>query len=414
MTSLAAPNSFTAYSTPATRAWSLELEGAFEVLARARVLERQGRDIAHLAIGEPAFATPPHIVDEAVRALRDGDTRYAPPAGIPALREAIAESLQDRGIATTPAQVVITPGAKSALCCTILCSVSPGDEVLVPDPGFPAYRSLVRFAGGIAVEYALDADAGFAPDVDDIAARITPRTRALILNAPHNPTGGSVTREMLARIAELAARHDLLVISDEVYGRLVYGDGLTRAPSIGALPEADARTILIDGFSKAYAMTGWRLGFAVLPPALAERATAFAVNAYSCVAPFVQRAGVAALTGPQECVESLVAALRERRAQLLNELTGCRGMVCRPPAGAFYVYADITTVLTEHDVTTEALATRLLEDAGVATLPGTAFGDRGVGYLRLSFAGTDRDVVEGARRIRAFVDALDHTSENLS
>ena len=414
MTILAAPNSFTSPSTPAARAWSLELEGAFEVLARARALEREGRDIAHLAIGEPAFATPPHIVDAAVRALRDGDTRYAPPAGIATLREAIAASLGDRGIVTTPAQVVVTPGAKSALCCAILCCVSPGDEVLVPDPGFPAYRSLVRFADGITVGYGLDARAGFAPDVDDIAARITSRTRALILNAPHNPTGGSVTPAILTRIAELAARHDLLVISDEVYGRLVYDEGLTNAPSIAALAEADTQTIIIDGFSKTYAMTGWRLGFAVLPPVLAERAIAFAVNAYSCVPPFVQRAGVTALTGPQECVEALVTALRERRAQLLNELIGVRGMLCQPPAGAFYVYADVSRLLREHEMTTEALAARLLEDAGVATLPGTAFGDRGVGYLRLSFAGTDRDVVEGARRIRAFVDGLDTQSEALS
>ena len=399
---------------PAARAWSLELEGAFEVLARARALEREGRDIAHLAIGEPAFATAPHIVDSAVRALREGDTRYAPPAGLPTLREAIAVSLEDRGIVATPAQVVITPGAKSALCCTILCCVSPGDEVLVPDPGFPAYRSLVRFADGIAVGYALDADAGFAPDVDDIAARITSRTRALVLNAPHNPTGGSVTPELLTRIAELAARHDLLVISDEVYGRLVYDEGLTSAPSIAAVPELDARTVVIDGFSKTYAMTGWRLGFAVLPTALAERAIAFAVNAFSCVPPFVQRAGVTALTGPQECVAALVAALRVRRAQLLKELMGVRGMVCRPPAGAFYVYTDVTQLLRDHRLTTEALAARLLEEAGVATLPGTAFGDRGVGYLRLSFAGTDRDVIEGARRIRAFVDALDTTPERLS
>jgi aspartate aminotransferase len=414
MTILASPNSFTAPSTPAARTWALELEGAFEVLGRARALEREGRDIAHLAIGEPAFATPPHIVDAAVRALRDGDTRYAPPAGLPILREAVATSLQARGIATTPAHVVITPGAKAALCCTILCSVSPGDEVLIPDPGFPAYRSLVRFADGIPVGYALDPGVGFAPDVEHIASQITPRTRALILNAPHNPTGGSVTDDIATRIAELAVRHDLLVISDEVYGRLVYDDGLTSAPSIAAIPDLEGRTVLVDGFSKTYAMTGWRLGFAVFPPALAERAIAFAVNAYSCVPPFVQHAGVTALAGPQECVESFVATLRDRRSQLLNGLTGIRGVVCRPPAGAFYVYADVRRLLSARDMTTEVFAARLLEEGGVATLPGTAFGDRGVGYLRLSFAGTDRDVVEGARRIRGFVDALDTNSEALS
>ena len=414
MTTLAPDNISTASATPAARAWSLELEGAFEVLARARALERSGRDIAHLAIGEPGFATPTHIVEAGVRALRDGDTRYAPPAGIPALRETIAASLQDRGVLAASEQVVVTPGAKAALCCTILCAISPGDEVLVPDPGFPAYRSLVRFAGGTAVSYGLGADADFAPDPDEVAARITPRTRAQILNAPHNPTGSSVTPDILGRIAELAARHDLLVISDEIYGRLVYEAGLTRAPSIAALPEMAARTVIIDGLSKTYAMTGWRLGFAVVPPVLAERVIALAVNAYSCVAPFVQRAGLAALTGPQECVREMVATLRRRRALLLDAMTGISGILCRPPAGAFYLYADVGTLLTRFYLTTDRLAARLLDEAGVATIPGTAFGERGDGYLRLSFAGAERDLAEGGRRVRTFVEALDANSEKLS
>jgi aspartate/methionine/tyrosine aminotransferase len=414
MTTLALDNISTASATPAARAWSLELEGAFEVLARARALERRGRDIAHLAIGEPDFATPAHIVEAGARALRDGDTRYAPPAGIPALREAIAASLRDREVLAEPEQVVVTPGAKAALCCTILCAISPGDEVLVPDPGFPAYRSLVRFAGGCPVSYGLNRGADFAPDVDEIAARITPRTRALILNAPHNPTGSSVTPDLLIRIAQLAARHDLLVISDEIYGRLVYDARLTRAPSIAALPEMTARTVIIDGLSKTYAMTGWRLGFAVLPPALAERVIAMVVNAYSCVPPFVQRAGLAAITGPQECVREMVATLRRRRALLLDDMIDIPGIRCRPPAGAFYLYADVGTLLTRTGLTTDGLAARLLDDAGVATLPGTAFGQRGDGYLRLSFAAGERDLVEGARRIRACVEALDANWEKLS
>jgi aspartate/methionine/tyrosine aminotransferase len=322
--------------------------------------------------------------------------------------------LQDRGVLAGPEQVVVTPGAKAALCCTILCAISPGDEVLVPDPGFPAYRSLVRFAGGVAVSYGLDPNAHFSADVDEIAERITPRTRALILNAPHNPTGGSVTPGILDRVAQLAARHDLLVISDEIYGRLVYDVDSSSAPSIAALPEMAARTVIIDGLSKTYAMTGWRLGFAMLPPPLAERVTALAVNAYSCVAPFVQRAGIAALVGPQECVQAMVATLRRRRALLLDEMTGIPGILCRPPAGAFYLYADVGPLLTGAGLTTDVLAARLLDEAGVATIPGTAFGDRGEGYLRLSFAGAERDLAQGGRRIRAFVEALDATSENRS
>ena len=340
------------------------------------------------------------------RAPRARYTLFAPPAGIPLLRSAIAGALRDRGVVVTPEQVVVTPGAKAALCCVILCAFEPGDEVLVPDPGFPAYRSLVRFAGGIAVAYGLDAAADFAPDPEELARRITPRTRGLILNAPHNPTGGSIAPELLCRIAEIAAQHDLLVLSDEVYGRLVYDPGLPVAPSIAAIPEVARQTVLIDSFSKTYAMTGWRLGFAVLPPALAERVTALAVNAYSCVPPFVQCAGVAALTGPQDCVGDLVTTLRRRRGLLLGALGDVAGVICPAPAGAFYLYADVRGVLARTNLTTEALAARLLEEDGVATIPGTAFGDRGAGYLRLSFAGADHELARGAHRIRAFAGRI--------
>jgi aspartate aminotransferase len=398
---------------PAARTWTLELEGAFEVLARARVLEEAGRSIAHLAIGEPGVDTPAHIVEAGVRALRERDTRYAPPAGIAALREAIAASLRDRGAMATAEQVVVTPGGKAALCCALLSTIEPGDEVLVPDPGFPAYRSLVRFAGGAAVGYGLDATAGFVPDVDELDACVTPRTRALVLNSPHNPTGGTMTPDAVCRIAEIAARHDLLVISDEVYSRLVYEDGVARAPSIAAIPDVAARTVLIDSFSKTYAMTGWRLGFALLPPTLAERFTALAVNAFSCVPPFVQRAGVAALTGPQECVGELVTTLRRRRALLLAELSDIPGVLCRAPAGAFYLYVDVRGLLARTNLTTEALAAQLLE-AGVATVPGTAFGDRGAGYLRLSFAAADHELERGAHRIRAFAGRIGAIQEDRS
>jgi aspartate aminotransferase len=414
MTALGFDNSLIRSATLAPGVWSLEFEGAFSVLARAHALERGGREVAHLAIGEPDFATPPHIVEAAVRALRDGDTRYVPPAGIPALREAIATFLEDRGVGASFEQIVVTPGTKAAICCTILCTVSPDDEVLVPDPGFSAYRSLVRFAGGVPVTYGLDEGAGFVPDVDEIADRITPRTRALILNAPHNPTGGSVTPEILQRIGELAAQHDLLVISDEIYGRLVYDDGVTFAPSIGAVPGCEGRTVIVDGFSKSYAMTGWRLGFAMVPPELAERVTAFAVNAYTCVAPFVQRAGIAALIGPQDCVRAMVETLRRRRALLLDGLHGIPGFGTHAPSGAFYLYADVSELLERTGLTTDAFAARLLDDAGVATIPGTTFGERGAGYLRLSFAGAEADLERGARWIRAFVDSLATAGEEVS
>ena len=414
MTALGFDNTLIPSATLAPGVWSLEFEGAFSVLARAHALERAGREVAHLAIGEPDFATPPHIVEAAVRALRNGDTRYVPPAGVPALREAIATFLQDRGVAASFEQVVVTPGTKAAICCTILCTVSPGDEVLVPDPGFSAYRSLVRFAGGVPVGYGLDQEAGFTPDVDEIADRITPRTRTLILNAPHNPTGGSVTAEILERIGELAVRHDLLVISDEIYGRLVYDDGVTLAPSIGAVPGCEGRTVIVDGFSKSYAMTGWRLGFAAVPPALAERLTAFAVNAYTCVAPFVQRAGIAALTGPQDCVRAMVETLTRRRTLLLDGVRGIPGFGSRAPSGAFYLYADVSELLERTGLTTDAFAARLLDDAGVATIAGTTFGDRGAGYLRLSFAGPEADLERGARWIREFVDALERAGKEVS
>lgn len=414
MTALGFDNTLVQSATLAPGVWSLEFEGAFSVLARAHALERAGRAVAHLAIGEPDFPTPPHIIEEAMRALRDGDTRYVPPAGIPALRQAIATFLEARGVRASVDQIVVTPGAKAAICCTILCTVSPGDEVLVPDPGFSAYRSLVRFAGGVPVGYGLNREAAFSPDVDEIADRITPRTRALVLNAPHNPTGGSVTPEILERIGELAARHDLLVISDEIYGQLVYDEGVTFAPSIGAVPGCEGRTVIIDGFSKSYAMTGWRLGFAAVPLALAERVTAFAVNSFTCVAPFVQRAGIAALTGSQECVRAIVETLTRRRTLLLDGLRGIPGFGSRAPSGAFYLYADVSELLERTGLTTDAFAARLLDDGDVATIAGTTFGDRGAGYLRLSFAGPEADLERGARGIRAFVNALETAEKEVS
>jgi len=376
-------------------------EGAFDVLARATELEALGRDVVHLEIGEPDFATPPHVVEAGVRALRDRETRYSPPAGIPALREAIAVTAAERGIRADPADVLVTPGAKPAVFYAILSLVEPGDEVLIPDPGFPIYPSAVRFAGGIPVPYAPDALG--RGDVGTLVATVTPRTRVLILNAPGNPTGASLDTATIEAIATLAERHDLAIVSDEIYARLTY-DGHP-APSPAAHPLLRPRTIVVDGFSKAYAMTGWRLGFAILPPPLAERVVTLAVNGHSCTPVFVQRAGIAALTGPQRCVADTVAELTRRREIVTAGLDAIPGVRCAPPAGAFYAFPDFTSVLAPANLSIATFASQLLEGCGVATLPGTTFGAAGDGHLRLSFAAA-AGLRTALDRIRAAVAAL--------
>lgn len=367
-------------------------EGAFEVLQAARRLEAAGRDVVHLEIGEPRVPTAPHIVETAVRALRDGHTTYAPPAGLPALREAIADDAGQRGLAALPENVVVTSGAKPMLLYAALALLEPGDEALVPDPGFPIYPSVVRLAGARPVPYPLDPVRGWGVDPDAIAERVTSRTRVLVLNAPHNPTGGVAGAEDLARIAALAARRDLAIVSDEVYGRLCY-DGPHR--SIASLPGMARRTIVVDGFSKAYAMTGWRLGFGIMPAVLAERVTALVVNSTSCAPPFVQLAGVAALTGPQDALRDLITHLRTNRDVVVAGLNALSGIQCPPPAGAFYVFPNVNAVLQRGTFTTEQFASRLLEHHGVALLPGTAFGPGGAEHLRISYA-TTRVALENA------------------
>jgi len=387
---------------PASRVMALSGEGAFEVLVAARRLEAAGRHVVHLEIGEPGGATPPHVVEAAVRALHDGQTRYVNPAGLPALRDAIATSLAWRGVERASAEnVVVVPGVKPMLFYGLLAVLEPGHEVLVPDPGFPTYPSVVRFAGAVPVPYALDAAGGLT--ADQLAPLIGPRTRALVLNLPGNPTGGVATPEALTAIAELALRHDLTVISDEVYGRLRY-DG--RVDSIAALPGMLERTIIVDGFSKSYAMTGWRLGFGVLPPALVERVATLIVNGNSCTAPFVQLAGLAALTGSQDAVIAAVARLEHGRDWLVDGLNGLPGIRCSPPIGAFYAFPDVRQVEERAGLSTRQLSARLLEEYGVAVLPGTDFGPRGAGHLRLSFAGEPADLDLGLERIRKCVSDL--------
>lgn len=384
----------------ARRVARLDTEGAFEVQARANALERAGRDVIHLEIGEPGFSAPPHVVEAAVRAIRDGETRYTPPPGIAPLREAIADDLRGRGVALDPGAVVVTPGAKPALTYTLLALVDEGDEVLVPDPGFPIYPSAVRFAGGTPVRYPADAD----PEA--LAACIGPRTRVLILNSPLNPTGLVLGAERLAAIAELALRHDLWVVSDEIYGRIAYGEAVR---SIAALPEMRDRTVVVDGFSKAYAMTGWRLGYAALPAPVAGRVERIVVNTHSCTNAPAQHAGVAALRGPQDAVQAMVAELARRRKLALAGLAEVPGLGCRPPEGAFYLFPDVTPLARQVPGGAARIADRLLEEAGVAVLPGTAFGPGGASHLRLCFAVAPERLALALRRLvdwtRKVVDA---------
>ena len=392
------------HPAPASRLAVISGEGALDVLSRSAMLEAEGRDIAQLAIGEPHFAVAPHIVEAATAALREGDARYGPPAGIAALRGAIAATLGGRGIDAITDDVVVTPGAKPMVLYAFLATVEPGDEVLLPDPGFPIYPSLTRFAGATPVGYRLDPANAYTPDVDDIAARITPRTRVLVLNAPHNPTGGSVDTRTLEKIGELALRHDLFVITDEIYGRVVYDT--TSTPSIAALPGLRDRTIVVDGFSKTYAMTGYRLGFGLVPHWLVPRLHTLIVNGHTCTPPFVQRAGIAALTGPQDAVTAMVAELRRRRDEVVRALGAIPGVRSPKPAGAFYAFPDVSDIIAATGLTAPQLAGRLLEEHGVALLPGNGFGLAGASSFRISFAGTADAVRNGLARIATGLAAI--------
>ena len=375
-----------------------------DVFARARELERRGRDVIHLELGAPDVDAPPFATQAAVRALEDGDARYVAPEGIPELREAIAADARSRGVDATAGQVIVTPSAKTAVFYALLASVNDGDEVLVPDPGFPIYPSVTRFAGGRPVGYAVDANN--APDVDDIESRLTSRTRVLALNSPNNPTGGALTLPALERLATLAERHDLVIVTDDIYSRLVF-DG-DRAPCIAAIPEARERTILIDGFSKTYAMTGYRLGYMVAPARWIPALTMMAVKGHTCVAPFIQRAGVAALCGPQDAVRRQVDAYRTRRDRIVGGLRAMDGVSCALPGGAFYVFPDFSALLRSRGLKSADLASRLLEEQGVATVDGAAFGPGGEGRLRLSFASAQADLDAALERIAAGLAALAH------
>ena len=382
---------------PATRVATLSGEGAFDVMVAASRLQDAGHHVIHLEVGEPGGTTPRHVVEAGVRALQDGHTRYVDPAGMPALRDAIATSLAWRGVRGTAAEnVVVVPGAKPMIFYALLAVLEPGEEVLVPDPGFPIYPSVVRFAGAVPVSYR-------GLDVTRLATLITPRTRVLVVNLPENPTGVVATSDDLTAIAELALAHDLTVVSDEVYGRIRYDGG---ANSIAALPGMLERTVIVDSFSKTYSMTGWRLGFGVMPAALVERVTKLVVNGTTCTPPFVQLAGLAALTGSQDCVAAAVACYERRRDWLVDALNGLPGVHCGRPGGAFYAFPDVRKIEDRTGLSTEQLAARLLETHGVAVLPGSAFGPGGAGHLRLSFATADDDLQVALGRIRECVSDL--------
>ena len=379
----------------------LGTESAFSVLARARELERDGRDVIHLEIGEPDFDTAAHISEAAFAAIRAGETHYCASAGIPELREAAARELSNtRGVEVDPARVLVGNGAKPLLFFTILAVCEPGDEVVYPDPGFPIYESAIRWAGATPVPLALHEADDFGFDLDELAARLSPRTKLVILNSPHNPTGGVIGASALDAAAELIARTSAWVLSDEVYSRLLYDDAFA---SIASAPGMLERTVVLDGLSKTYAMTGWRCGYAAVPQALVEPLTRFFVNATSCVPPFVQRAGVAALQGPQDAVAAMLAEFRVRRDLIVDGLNSLPGVSCRIPRGAFYVFPNVTGV----PLATDALADRLLEQAGVALLSGSAFGAAGAGHLRISYAASRADLGAAVERIGAFLGALE-------
>lgn len=377
----------------------LGMESAFDVLAQAKALEAQGKNVIHLEIGEPDFDTPAPIVRAAQEALGQGYTHYNPSQGIPELREYLAAEVSStRGMDVSPANVVITPGAKPVMFYAISALAEEGDEVIYPDPGFPIYKSMIDFVGAKAVPLVLREENDFGIDVDELRSKITPKTTLLILNSPHNPTGGIIRGEQMEQIAALAVEHDLWVLTDEVYWRILYeGEHV----SIASFPGMAERTIILDGHSKTYAMTGWRLGFAVLPDVLVQHFVKLANNSVSCTATFTQRAALAAGQCDAE-IEAMVEEFAARRTMVVEGLNAIEGISCRRPAGAFYAFPNVTRV----PMSSDQFARCLLHEHGVATLSGTAFGEAGRGYLRISYAASRENLKEALRRIEGAVKVL--------
>jgi len=379
----------------------LHTESAFQILAKAQALEAQGRHIIHMEIGQPDFKTPQNIIDAAYRAMNDGYTGYTPTPGLFCARKAIAEyAARQKNITTSADEVVIVPGGKPVMFYTMLMLVNPGDEVVYPNPSFPIYESCINFAGGVPVPLRLSAENDFRLDIAEFKRLITPKTKLVIINSPSNPTGGVFTPADVIAIADiLRDRPDIFILSDEIYDRLIF-EG--EAFSIASLPGFKDRTIILDGFSKTYAMTGWRLGYAILHPELAAHMSMLMVNSNSCAAAFSQMAAIEALTGPQDAVDTMRAAFMERRDVLVEALGAIDGIRCCLPKGAFYAFPDISSF----GIPSEEFASRLLDEAGVAAAHGTAFGAFGEGYLRLSYATSIENIKIAVERIGRFCGGL--------
>jgi aspartate/methionine/tyrosine aminotransferase len=385
----------------ADRMGRLGTESAFEVLARARALEAEGRKIIHLEIGEPDFDTPAHVKEAAASALEAGQTHYVPAPGIPALREAIVDFLEGWGrLSTSPDRVVVTPGAKPIMWYSMIALCQKGDEVIYPDPGFPMYESIASFVGATPVPIPLREENGFRMDPEELASLVTDRTKLLILSSPHNPCGSALSKGDCEAVARIAQERDLIVLTDEVYWAIRYGGGHVSVLDMDGMAE---RTILLDGWSKTFAMTGWRLGFGVFPEPLVEPITRLVINSVSCTSAFSQYAAIAALTGPWEPTEQMVAEFRSRRDAIVEGLNALPGVSCLEPEGAFYVFPNVTGL----GVPSKRVEEHVLQQAGVAALSGTAFGRYGEGYLRFSYANS-------VENIRGALEAIEATLPELT
>jgi len=378
----------------------LGTESAFNVLAKAKALEAQGKNIIHLEIGQPDFKTPYHICEAAFKAMQQGYTGYGPAAGLLEFRQAIANYISEtRQIEVDPDEISVTPGAKPIIFFSILACVDEGDEVIYPDPGFPIYESVINFIGAKPVPLPLLEEVDFRFRIEDLERIISDKTKLMIINSPQNPTGGVLTRGDLEAIAELAIKHDVIVVSDEVYCKILY-EG--KHDSLINIPGMKERTILIDGHSKTYAMTGWRLGYGVMPKTLSEAVNQLMINSNSCTCSFTQVAGIAALTGPQDSVAEMVAEFKRRRDTIVDGLNAIKGISCKRPLGSFYVFPNVTKINMHCD----DLSDYLMQEAGVAVLPGTAFGRYGEGYLRLSYANSLENIKEALVRIQTAVEKI--------
>lgn len=388
-------------NTLSDRVSYLEAEGAYAVLARAQELESQGREILHLEIGQPDYPTPEHVAAAGIKAIREGKTRYTPPVGLPRLRELIAGRASKRlSLDIKPDTVVVGPGSKPGLFFPTLALVQPGDEVIYPDPGFPTYEAMIRVAGGIPIPIPLREENQFSYDLQVFDDRISDKTKLVILNSPANPTGGVMPAEDLIHVTEKTQKHNCWVISDEIYTHLVY-DGFT-APSIASLPGMLERTIIVDGFSKTYSMTGWRLGYMIMPKSLAERVELLLTHSVGCTATFTQYAGIEALEGPQDFVEEMVDDYQRRRDRIVSGLNSIKGVQCQIPRGAFYAFPNIKSF----GLKSKELARRILDEAGVALLAGTDFGSGGEGYLRLCYSVSPDTINQGLEKLNQFFSKL--------